>query len=320
MMNSKSEQMLERYLDNVRFWLAAEPADDIIAEIREDLLSQIDGRNLSPEELADLLRKRGEPSFVAGQFGRHRPLIGSELMPAYWRALDMVLLRIVLPVHLLVAAPIQWLQQRSGPEASFIGFGIGQIWNLLFAMVTTAGAITVGFAFLERASFRIKWDPLKLGRLGPGKPAPLRVPKASVVADFVGGLVISVVWIAVLRDPSLASFQFGQVRISLAPVWSGYIWPMLFLSLAGVVLNWFMIAWPMRLRNAPWLRIGIDTANLILMVALVSHGGPWIESNSAKVHEVVNQWLGVGLGIAVLVAGWEVFQRVRCNMRRVLLA
>jgi len=319
MMNSTQEQMLERYLDNIRFWLAAEPADDIIAEIREDLLSQIDGRDLTPEEMTTLLRKRGEPSFVAGQFGRHRPLIGSELMPAYWRALDLVLLRIILPVHILVAAPVQWLQ-HSSPASSFIAFGLGQIWNLQLSLITAAGGITVAFAFLERASFRLRWDPLKLTRLAPRKTAPLRVPKASVIADFVGGMAISVIWIAVLRDPSLASFQFGQVRVSLAPVWSGYIWPMLFLSLSGVVLNWFMIAWPLRLRNAPWLRIGIDAANLFLIMALISHGGPWIESSSAKVHEVVNQWLGVGLGIAVLIGAWEVFQRVRCSMRRVLLA
>ncbi len=58
--------LVECYLHAVRFWLPRARQDDILAELSEDLRSQIDdretelGRRLDEDEVAAILKKRGQ--------------------------------------------------------------------------------------------------------------------------------------------------------------------------------------------------------------------------------------------------------------------
>ncbi len=63
--------LVECYLHAVRFWLPRARQDDILAELSEDLRSQIDdretelGRRLDEDEVAAILKKRGQPTRTA---------------------------------------------------------------------------------------------------------------------------------------------------------------------------------------------------------------------------------------------------------------
>ena len=67
-------QLLERYLQAVKFWLSKEQKEDIIAELSEDIRSQIDeketelGRKLNEVELESILKQRGRPILVANRY------------------------------------------------------------------------------------------------------------------------------------------------------------------------------------------------------------------------------------------------------------
>jgi hypothetical protein len=78
------QELLDRYLQAVRFWLPKSPRhEDVLAELGEDLRSQIEeketelGCSLSAQETAAILKGCGSPMMVAGRLGPRRHLIGS---------------------------------------------------------------------------------------------------------------------------------------------------------------------------------------------------------------------------------------------------
>ncbi|MGH9718901.1 MAG: hypothetical protein ACRD8O_01700, partial [Bryobacteraceae bacterium] len=81
--------LLDRYLHAVKFWLPAGQQEDILAELSEDIRSEIEdkeaglGRKLDEDGVAAILKKRGRPILVASRYLPQQSLIGPALMPAY---------------------------------------------------------------------------------------------------------------------------------------------------------------------------------------------------------------------------------------------
>src|ERR1700722_19012024 len=106
-------ELLDRYLQAVRFWLPkAQQQEDLLAELGEDLRSQIEdqetelGHPLDQAEMAAILKKCGSPMMVAGRLGPQRQLIGPALFPIYEFVLKMVLLWILVPVFIFILGPV----------------------------------------------------------------------------------------------------------------------------------------------------------------------------------------------------------------------
>src|SRR5271170_2565078 len=167
--SSRYLDLIDRYLQAVRFWLPkTHRQDDLIAELGEDLRSQIDdkeselGHPLDKGEMAEILKRCGSPMMVAGRLGPQRHLIGPALFPIYGFVLKMVLLWILVPVFIFIVGPVNLVDGAADwPGAILRTFG--DLWSGLFI---AAGIITLVFAILERTSAHLgaecKWDPLKL--------------------------------------------------------------------------------------------------------------------------------------------------------------
>src|SRR6266849_1842434 len=88
--------LLNRYLQAVKFWLPKKQKEDIIAELSEDIRSQIEdreaelGRKLNESEVAAILKQRGRPVLVANRFLPQEHLIGPVLFPIYLFVLKIV--------------------------------------------------------------------------------------------------------------------------------------------------------------------------------------------------------------------------------------
>ena len=86
-------ELLERYLQAVRFFLPQKQQDDIVRELSENLIAQMEdreaelGRPLTESEEADILRTHGHPMIVAGRYRAHQQLIGPVFFPVYLFAL-----------------------------------------------------------------------------------------------------------------------------------------------------------------------------------------------------------------------------------------
>src|SRR5262249_39156857 len=82
-------QLLDRYLQSVRFWLPKSQEQDILAELAEDIRSEIEeresaaGHKLTEEEIEGLLKQRGSPYRVASRYLPQRYLIGPAFFPLY---------------------------------------------------------------------------------------------------------------------------------------------------------------------------------------------------------------------------------------------
>ena len=69
-------ELLDRYLQAVRFWLPKAQQEDLLAEFGEDLRSQIEdketelGRPLDKGEMSAILKRCGSPMMVASRLGR----------------------------------------------------------------------------------------------------------------------------------------------------------------------------------------------------------------------------------------------------------
>ncbi|PYX27401.1 MAG: hypothetical protein DMG80_18610 [Acidobacteria bacterium] len=100
-------ELVDRYLQAVKFFLPKKQQADIVAELSEDLHSQIEakqaelGRTLTDSELEAILKRCGSPWEVASRFLPQRYLIGPTLFPAYRFFLGILLLGCVVPRFLI---------------------------------------------------------------------------------------------------------------------------------------------------------------------------------------------------------------------------
>jgi hypothetical protein len=89
-------ELLDRYLQAVKKHLPLKKQDDVIAELKANLESQLEdkeaeqGRPLSAKEAEDWLKQIGPPIQMAAKYQPQQYLIGPALFPVYWYVLRLV--------------------------------------------------------------------------------------------------------------------------------------------------------------------------------------------------------------------------------------
>lgn len=249
--------LLDRYLQAVRFWLPRAQQDDIVAELSEDIRSQIEeqenhlGRKLNQAEMEATLKQRGRPLLVANRYRPQQYLIGPLLFPVYRFVLILVFLCYL---GAGVAREIGLLSFSSFYR-SHLGAMIGDTWGTSWlAMFTAVGVVTIVFALLERIQAKSKflenWNPAKL----PPVRDPNRIPCVSSTVDLAANLVFIVWWLSGMSSQIV--FDRAGVRIVFAPVWETFFWAFLLIAVANVALdaaNLLRPCWT-------WLRAGVHLA------------------------------------------------------------
>jgi hypothetical protein len=167
-------ELIDRYLQAIRFWLPKKQRNDILAELSEDLRSQIEdkeaelGRKMNDVELEALLKQIGDPLLVAGRYLPQQHLVGPVLFPIYCFVLKMFAL-VFIPWLLL------WLGHTIFSPAYRAQDPFHQLAGLWTAVLSSFFFVTVGFAFVER--FLLKswmhkdWEPSKLPPIKAGTPS-----------------------------------------------------------------------------------------------------------------------------------------------------
>ncbi len=233
-------ELLERYLQAVRFWLPKEQKQDIIAELSEDLRSQIEdretelGRKLNETEIETILKERGRPLLVANRYQPQQYLIGPVLFPIYRFVLKIVALCYLVPwvvvwLCLLAFSPAYRASHGNWAMSAMAG------WSSLWVLAVSAfGLVTLVFAGLEhaqaRSRFLEKWNPRKL----PPVRDPNQIQRSASIGELVGNLAL-ICWISYLSSRTI-SILHSEIRITFSAAWTYFFWGFLSLAIFNLAL------------------------------------------------------------------------------------
>jgi hypothetical protein len=268
-------ELIDRYLQAVKFWLPRTQRDDIIAELSEDIRSQIEdkeaelGRKVNDAELAAVLKRLGHPLLVAHRFLPQQYLIGPVLFPMYQFVLKIAMVCYLAPWTLVLASlmifnPAYRAAHSGGSWLGLLGSLWGSLWLIAFDSV---GVVTLVFAIVERVQaytgFPKDWDPRKL----PVVRDPNRIPRSTSIFELVVGIIFIIWWVSSLGFRTI--FEFSGARVTLAPEWRYFLCGLLLVSLVNAALsgvNLFRRCWT-RLRAG--IRLASDSIGSALFCWLL---------------------------------------------------
>ena len=189
-------ELVDRYLQAVRFWLPREQQEDVARELSDDILSQIEeeerarGRLLTPDEVEAVLKRRGRPFVVANSYLPQRQLIGPLLFPMYTFVLKLIGVVYVIPWIVVWTCLLAFFPSYRGHVAR----DLGTLWSIA---VQIFAAVTILFAVQEHTFGAAKlltgdWDPRRLPAVRERDVN--RIPRASSIAEVVCNLIFIAWW------------------------------------------------------------------------------------------------------------------------------
>ena len=302
-------QLLDRYLQAVRFFLPRRHQDDIVRELAENLRSQMEdreealGRPLAEDEQAELLRRHGHPMVVAGKYRSHARLIGPALFPLYLFALKMGLgvALIVTTVLAVITTVLHGDPVRHALEA-FLAYPGRAL--MVFAWTT------LGFTGLDFAQSRLKlthaWDPRTLPRIVQRED---RISRARALCEILAASA-GAIWLMLV--PAFPFLLLGRAAelLDLAPIWSTVYLPILFVALATVALNITNFTRPAWTPARALARAALHTIAAAIFVVLLrvdvwvtaTPGATLADGTSAeRLADIANNVVEISLGIALVV-------------------
>jgi hypothetical protein len=307
--------MIETYLDAVATQLPRDTRDDIIAELRDTLLSQIEereaalGRPLDDDEREAIVRAMGHPLVVGARY-REGPqmLIGPELFP-YWLfavKVGLAILAVVFVVTSVIATMVGSWHTAGQSFSGLLGSGL-----TLIGAVTVAGAATEHFglrpAYLD--TWRVKdlavlrfSDPATWADMagsgafsGPHKRQPRferrrrMWPGFEALAGVIWGLLFIAWWVGLLHVPGQSMFALNSadVTVTPAPIWTTLFVPILAFALVQVAVDALGVMWPAAVRIRAALAIPVALAGAAL-AWVAFQAGEWIELSRSGDHAAVS--------------------------------
>jgi hypothetical protein len=302
--------LLDRYLNAVAGLLPAAQRADITAELRAILLSHLDerrselGRELSNEDIEEVLRGYGHPVAIAASYRPQRPFIGPWLAPWYW-----LVMSISLGIGLIRNLIAGCIGIASGGSISQVLANTAlALWH---TTVEITGTLTLIALVLERlgaanwlaawfARIVATWKPRDLPKLMRGpRPAPIGW---TVALDLIG-IGLLVLWITGNAEWVLAIGPMIHVR----PVAAVYLlqWPLLLIALTQTVAHVLMALRSQRVRLLLGLGIAVKIAILCVLFFLLRNWPvvrivdlPNLPAPTvAAVERGLHLGLGIGLGI-----------------------
>ena len=312
-------ELLDRYLQAVRFFLPRRQQDDIIRELEENLISQMEdreeqlGRPLTDDERADVLRRHGHPMLVAGRYRSRHHLIGPVFFPIYRFALQMGLgVALVVTIVLGTIDAVVHGDVAARLVRSFLAYPGRAL--MVFAWTT------LSFAALDWAQSRLplarSWDPRTLPKVVSRENRLSRL--TSLCECLAAGAAL--IWLLLIaQSPSLMLGPAAEI-LDLSPVWRTVYVPILVLVLAIMTLSVVNFVIPEWTSARSYARLSIHAAGLTITLVLL-RAGEWVVARdmtvfsdgtpSSVVADIVNNSIELGLVLALVVGLFEIGREIR---------
>ena len=306
--------LLNRYLQAVAKCLHSARRDDIIAELRANILSQMEeregelGRPLTEDEQADILRRYGNPTIIAGRYSAHnlglafgRQLIGPELFPFY---------KTVLIINLVITVVV--LAGVMTAVAQAIG-GALTLTRILMPLAAQFGIVTLIFVILDRNKGHLldRWDPRRLPAL---KANPEDGPNVRNVFNFIAA-VVGTLWLALtprwpylLLGPGAPYLQ--AIPMKLMPRWIEFYWAIVVLLCAQLVLQFFSLFRFLPRRHARIMDLTLKGVGLCIGALLLLKAPNYVSSQYQEVANWANRSFLICLIVALAINLWGIGRRL----------
>jgi len=325
-------ELVNRYLQAIKFWLPKEQKDNILAEISADLRAQIEDResaldrSLTQSEIEDILKQRGRPCLVASGFRPQESLIGPVLYPIYLFCLKCAILGYLVPW--LLVTLIILIVRPSFPAAQSIPawFNVlaqisGNLWNMAFV---GAGTVTLIFAILERVQAKSHW----LENWNPRQLPPVRkanLNRRTNAAFELAIILLATAWWAAYMDRTVI-YLGESIRIALNPQWLWFFWSYLVVLLLTATTSILILArphivWPpavLRLFNS--ICGGILFCSFLRLGMLAGIQAPNMTAQQAiDFTNTVNHWMitcfPLGVIVSVVIIAIDIYRIARAVSR-----
>lgn len=320
--------LLNRYLGAIAALLPAAQRDDIIAELRDVLMSRIEekeaelGHQLDRKALEALFRDFGHPLAVAGRYGPQRALIGVELYPFYIFAV-----KIALAIAAFLSVIPAVIDGVTGDT------NVARIINHAISDFIPTALQMIGLATLIGAAIERGW--IKTGDFGQWKISdlPHLSAKKSMFAtsrfDALVELTMSVLfalwWAGVVRfpvDPVLPATHDGLQVIPAAILASLHL-PILLMAIGQALSALIVVIRPAWVRPRAAAEIALSIAGLAFVAVLwpamplLTFAGPDADAVAAlqgMVDTIFKVCALVAVAICagkILIDGWRLLRPVR---------
>jgi hypothetical protein len=323
-------ELIERYLEAVKFWLPRRQKDDIIAELSGDIYAQIEdreaslNRKLTEAEVEELLKQRGNPLLVANRFQPQNQLIGPELFPVYRFVLKIFAFGYLMPyvlvwIGMMLFSPAFRIEQAHASGLGAIGSLISYLW---IATCLVGCPVTAAFAILERMQERMHlfdcWSPRKLAHVRDLN----HIPRTNSAFELGFGLIFIVWWIIYLHSPVVWIGPLAQ--ITLSPQWPWLFWGYLLVALVNLTLAANKLMHPQWSEEKAVMRLFSDLAGSLLLCWLMKAdlmagfaAANTTPEQSLALTEAFNHWMRtifpVAVALTLVVFATNVYRIVRLH-------
>ena len=311
--------LIDRYLNAVAAQLGQDERADIIAELRDLILSRFEareeelGRALTDDEKEAILHEIGHPLVVAARY-RKGPdaLIGPELFP-YW----LFGVKAGLLLMLAVQAIVLFVNLVSGPADA--GQSIGQAVNgFINSGLTLIGVVTVIGAVMEHVGYRpgwmSKWRVSELSAFGLSDPAAwgaamggtkaakatwtprgrrLRWPGGEYLFSFLATGLFVLWWIGAIHFPGLmhVGLRGADAVVTGAPIWTTLYGPILFYAVAQMAVDLASLVRPYAVRMRAAAQVVIAGAGLWLTWTIFEAGHWFTLTRDGETARIAGDWV-----------------------------
>lgn len=295
-------ELMERYLQAVKFALPVAQRDDIVKELRDSILSQIEeqeqslGRPLTEDEQVELLKKLGSPNVLASRYRKQQHMIGATLFPIYWRVL-----KAALGLAFLVLAAASIATAAAGKplsESLAVLFRYPGLALTVFAWITLVFA--VGEFFGAKCKISDRWDPRKLPPLAKANP---RKSRNELIAQLVIQIIFGIWWLTGLHHQYLI-FGPGVAFLNFGPIWHT-LYPlfviMLLVDISFTVVRIFNPQWS---KGGTFAGLAMSALGLVIVLTLLNSPDVIVPAPGAQTQNVANTTnyaLHLGLLVAAII-------------------
>lgn len=322
--------LIERYLQAVRFFLPKKQRHDVSRELREDLESRIEDREdelnraLSEEELSRLLRDTGHPMLLALGYQEERSLISARTFPLYWFSLKALLVILAI-VHILIPAIFALVSRQP------VGAIVDSVLRFPAAALPVLAWATLLFVVLDLPFVRNQIERALANWKPQGLPGLVNEeePKPPWLVEIALGALFGTWWLVGLQHPKILIGSAAKY-VAFGDIFYTLYFPMVVAVVVSVLIGWLRWRYPTHTR-ALWAGdLASEVLDLVILYLLFQGGGEWIVerepflevSNHARLIELINGAVGLGLGIAILASAatgaWEYLRPSAWPWRREL--